>query len=97
MSLTKDQFEQSFKNKAYVELDDLVKLIEDNFGYSVTLKKKHHLTDEQKKKLTSEIFRDESVLNQLRQAQQDREQGVSTYSDSEEEFAKLLIEAENGK
>jgi hypothetical protein len=97
MSLTKDQLEQSFKDKTYVELDDLIQLIEDNFGYSVTLKKKDRLSDDQKKKMTSEIFRDEAVLYQLRQAKQDREQGVSTYSDSEEEFTKLLTEVDNGK
>jgi hypothetical protein len=40
MTISKDQLEKSFKNKSYVELEDLVQLIEDNFGFSVTLKKK---------------------------------------------------------
>lgn len=97
MSLSKEQLEQSFKDKSYVELDDLVQLIEDNFGYSVTLKKKDSLSDKQKKKMTSEIFMDEGVLYQLRHAKKDREAGISTYSDSEEEFAKLLTEVDNGK
>ncbi|MEK3686578.1 hypothetical protein [Paenibacillus sp. FSL R10-2736] len=46
-------------------------------------------TDEQKKRMTSVIFKDEAVLSQLQQAQKDRNEGISTYSDSEEEFAQL--------
>ncbi|WP_339223484.1 hypothetical protein [Paenibacillus sp. FSL H8-0332] len=52
------------------------------------------LTDEQKK-LTSVIFKDEGVLSQLQQAQKDRRDGISTYSDSEEEFAQLLNNIQN--
>ncbi len=47
--------------------------------------------------MTSEIFKDEGVLYQLRQAKKDREEGMTTYSDSEEEFAKLLSEVDNDK
>jgi hypothetical protein len=99
VSISKEQFEQSFKDKSYVELEDLVHLIEDNFGYNVTLKKKDRsqLTDEQKKQMASVIFKDESVLQQLRQTQKDIEAGISTYSDNEEEFSRLLDEVGNGK
>jgi hypothetical protein len=91
MSISKEQFEQSFKDKSYFELEDLVHLIEDNFGYTVTLKKKDssELTDEQKKQMASAIFKDEGVLHQLRQSQKDLEAGISSYSDSEEEFASI--------
>jgi hypothetical protein len=59
LTLTKEQFEQTFKDKSYFELEDLVHLIEDKFGYNVTLKKKDNreLTDEQKKKMASVIQR----------------------------------------
>jgi hypothetical protein len=97
MTISKDQLEKSFKNKSYVELEDLVQLIEDNFGFSVTLKKKNNLSDDLKKKMTSEIFKDEGVLYQLRQAKKDQEEGMITYSDSQEEFAKLLSEVDNDK
>jgi hypothetical protein len=99
VSISKEQFEQTFKDKPYFELEDLVHLIEDNFGYNVTLKKKAttELTDEQKKNMTAVIFKDESVLHQLRQTQKDVEAGISTYSDSEEEFARLLDEVGNEK
>ncbi|OMF33383.1 hypothetical protein BK132_04055 [Paenibacillus sp. FSL H8-0259] len=53
------------------------------------------LTDEQKKQMTSVIFKDEGVLSQLQQAQKDRRDGISTYSDSEEEFAQLLNKTQN--
>ncbi|NQX48126.1 hypothetical protein HQN87_22635 [Paenibacillus tritici] len=53
------------------------------------------LTDEQKKQMTSVIFKDEGVLSQLQQAQKDRRDGISTYSDSEEEFAQLLNKIQN--
>ncbi|MNR64240.1 hypothetical protein D3C85_1868160 [compost metagenome] len=52
-------------------------------------------TDEQKKRMTSVIFKDEDVLSQLQQAHKDRNDGISTYSDSEEEFVQLLNEAQN--
>ncbi|WP_342565247.1 hypothetical protein NST84_08955 [Paenibacillus sp. FSL R7-0345] len=97
MSISKEQLEQSFRGKPYVELKDLVQLIEDNFGFNVTLQRKDEpaFTDEQKKRMTSVIFKDEYVLSQLRQAKYDRENGISTYSDSEEEFAQLLKEVQN--
>ncbi|WP_216626699.1 hypothetical protein [Paenibacillus phytohabitans] len=53
------------------------------------------LTDEQKKQMTSIIFKDEGVLTQLQQAQKDRRDGISIYSDSEEEFAQLLNNIQN--
>jgi hypothetical protein len=58
----------------------------------LTLKKKDKskLTNEQKKKMASVIFNDESVLHQLRLTQNDVEAGIPAYSDSEEEFARLL-------
>ena len=98
MSISKEQLEQSFQGKSYVDLKDLVQLIEENFGFNVTLQRKEErpkFTDEQKKRMTSVIFKDEGVLSQLQQAQKDRKDGISTYSDSEEEFAQLLKEAQN--
>lgn len=97
MSISKEQLEQSFQGKSYVELKDLVQLIEENFGFNVTLQRKDEpvFTDEQKKRMTSVIFKDEDVLSQLRQAQRDRENGISTYSNSEDEFAQLLKEIQN--
>lgn len=98
MSISKEQLEQSFRGKSYVELKDLVQLIEENFGFSVTLQRKEErpaFTEEQKKRMSSVIFKDENVLFQLRQAKNDRENGISTYSDSEEEFAQLLKEVQN--
>lgn len=100
MSISKEQLDQSFKNKSYVELKDLVQLIEENFGFNVTLQRKDGqptFTDEQKKRMTSVIFKDGAVLSQLKQAQKDRKDGISTYSDSEEEFAELLNEVGNEK
>lgn len=98
MSISKEQLEQSFKNKPYVELKDLVQLIEENFGFHVSLQRKDEqpmLTNEQKQRMTSIIFKDKDVLSQLQQAQKDRKDGISTYSNSEEEFAQLLKEAQN--
>jgi hypothetical protein len=100
MSISKDTLDQSFKGKSVVELDDLVHLIEDHFGYRVQLiriDKEQPLTEEQKKNLTSIIFKDPDVFYQLSQAEKDRKEGNSTYSDSEEEFAQLLTEVNNGK
>lgn len=98
MSISKEQLEQSFQGKSFVELKDLVQLIEENFGFNVTLQRKDEqptFTDEQKKRMTSVIFKEEAVLSQLQQAQKDRESAISTYSDNEEEFAQLLKEMRN--
>ncbi|MBB3108342.1 F0F1-type ATP synthase delta subunit [Paenibacillus phyllosphaerae] len=100
MSLSKKALEQSFKDKSVVELEDLVHLIEDHFGYHVQLTRLEQsveLTDTQKKKLTSEIFRDQNVIHQLTQAENDRHNGISTYSDDEDEFARFLNEMNHGK
>ncbi|BBH21582.1 hypothetical protein Back11_29270 [Paenibacillus baekrokdamisoli] len=100
MSLSKDTFEQSLRNKSVVELEDLIHLIEDHFGYQVQLTRKDEessLSNEQKKKLTSIIFKDPDVFNQLSQAEKDRQEGISTYSDSEEEFVQFLDEIKHDK
>lgn len=52
-------------------------------------------TDEQKKRMTSVIFKDEDVLSQLQQARKDRKDEISTYSDSEEEFIQLVQMTQN--
>lgn len=52
---------------------------------------------EQKKRMAPVIFKDEQVLYPLRQARNDRKAGVTTYSDSEEQFAQLIAEVEHGK
>ncbi|MEK3794962.1 hypothetical protein MKX42_24775 [Paenibacillus sp. FSL R7-0204] len=98
MSISKEQLEQSFQGKSYVDLKDLVQLIEENFGFNVTLQRKDEqptFTDEQKKRMTTVIFKDEDVLSQLRKSKNDRDNGISTYSDSENEFAQLLKEEQN--
>lgn len=98
MSISKEQLEQSFQGKSYVDLKDLVQLIEENFGFNVTLQRKDEqpkFTDEQKQRMTSVIFKDEDVLSQLRKSKNDRDNGISTYSDSDNEFAQLLKEEQN--
>lgn len=98
MSISKEQLEQSFQGKSYVDLKDLVQLIEENFGFNVTLQRKEDhpkFTEDQKKRMSAVIFKDEDVLSQLRKAKNDRENGISTYSNSEEEFARLLKEVQN--
>ncbi|BBI32267.1 hypothetical protein [Cohnella abietis] len=42
--------------------------------------------------LTTFIFNDADVIYQLSQAEKDRQEAISTYSDNEEEFAVLLSE-----
>ncbi|WP_143804451.1 hypothetical protein [Paenibacillus sp. FSL R7-0337] len=87
-----------FQGKSYVDLKDLVQLIEENFGFNVTLQRKEdhpNFTEDQKKRMSTVIFKDEDVLSQLRKAKNDRENGISTYSNSEEAFAQLLKEVQN--
>ncbi|MWC26916.1 hypothetical protein [Paenibacillus sp. MMS18-CY102] len=98
MALSKHELEQSFRDKSVVELEDLVHLIEDHFGYHVRLTRKEEqvsLPDIQKKKMTAAIFNDPNVIHQLTQAELDRQKGISTYSDDEEEFARLIAETKH--
>lgn len=97
MHISKEQLNQSFKNKHIIELEDLVHIIEESFGYHVTLNRKDApcLTDDQKVRMNSVIFKDEDVLYQLGQAKKDRDAGISTYSDDEEEFMQLVKEVRN--
>jgi|GEM_PF-2040601 len=98
MSISKEVLTQSLLGKSTVELEDLVHMIEEHFGYNVQLSRKEGaptLTDQQKKELTSIIFHEPDVRYQLERAEKDRREGISTYSDDEDEFAQLLTEANN--
>jgi hypothetical protein len=61
--ITKEQFDKSLGNKSKIGLDDLIQVIEEQFGYKVSISKKY--TDEEKKKMTKAIFTNEDVLRQL--------------------------------
>jgi hypothetical protein len=61
--ITKEQFEKSLGNKSKIALNDLIHVIEEQFGYKVSISKK--FTEEQKKKMTKAIFTNEDVLKQL--------------------------------
>lgn len=48
--ITKEQFEKSLGDKSRIELDDLIHVIEEQFGYKVSIAKNY--TEEQKEKMT---------------------------------------------
>ena len=92
--ITKDQLDKSLKHKTFIELEDLVELIEQQFGYQVSLAKKDHssLTEEQKKKMTKIIFSDEDVLRQLNESElESEENGIESFED----FKRFMNEVRN--
>jgi hypothetical protein len=88
--ITKDQLDHSLKHKTFIELEDLVELIEQQFGYQVSLAKKDHnnLTEEQKKKLAKIVFSDEDVLRQLQESESEPEKNDI---ESHEDFIVMLL------
>lgn len=87
--ITKERFERNIKSTSVVELVELVKVIEEEFGYSVSLAKKDRdkLTEEQKKRMTKAVFENKEILRQLDQSEWDQEENDIT---DPHEFAKLL-------
>jgi hypothetical protein len=94
--ITKHQLDNSLKHKTFIELEDLVELIEQQFGYQVSLAKKDHnnLTEEQKKKLAKIVFSDEDVLRQLQESESEPE---NNDIESHEDFARFMNEARNAR
>lgn len=84
------------KNKSVIELNELKQVIEEQFDYHVSLSKKRK-DESLTKRVIEVIMSDEDVLDQLRKAKADREEGISTYSDDEEEFARLVDEVNSGR
>lgn len=92
--ITKDQLDNSLKHKTFIELEDLVELIEQKFGYQVSLAKKDHsnISGEQKKKMAKIMFSDEDVLRQLQESESEPE---INDIESHEDFIRFMNEASN--
>ncbi|WP_314000051.1 hypothetical protein [uncultured Paenibacillus sp.] len=90
--ITKEQFDKSLGNKTKIELDDLIHLIEEQFGYNVSVSKK--FTEEEKKKMTKVIFTNEDVLRQLAESDlEPEEHDIETF----EAYTRYMNEVRNGK
>lgn len=94
--ITREKFESKVKNKSVIELSELIQVIEEQFGYDVYLSKKRK-DETLTKRVTEAIMSNEDVLNQLKKAKADREAGISTYSDDEKEFSRLVDEVNSGR
>jgi len=93
--ITREKFESQVKDKSVITLSELIQVIEEEFGYDVILSKKQK-NEELTRRVTEAILANVDVLDQLRKAKADREAGISTYSDDEEAFAKLVDEVNRG-
>lgn len=88
--ITKEQFDKSLGNKSRIELDDLIYVIEEQFGYKVFISKKY--TEEQKKRMTKAIFTNEDVLRQLDESELEPEgNDIGSY----EAYTRFMKEVRN--
>ncbi|OMF18532.1 hypothetical protein BK133_30405 [Paenibacillus sp. FSL H8-0548] len=78
--ITKEQLNNNLGNKSKIELVDLIKVIEEQFGYKVSISRK--FTEEQKKKMTKAIFSNEDVLRQLDESELEPEENdIESFED----------------
>jgi hypothetical protein len=94
--ITRERFEKIIRGKDKIDLEELVMVIENEFGYSVKLeeKKQADFTEGQKTRMTDLIFSNEQVLKQLRKSSKESE---DDYIDDEETFMRIIKEAaDNG-
>ncbi|WP_066309749.1 hypothetical protein [Bacillus sp. FJAT-29814] len=90
--ITRERFEKIVKGKDKIDLEELVMVIENEFGYSVKLEEKNggDFSEIQKRKMTDLIFSNEGVLKQLSESSKESD---DDYIDDEEEFMRLIKEA----
>ena len=92
--VTKEQFDNfynTFKNRAEIEVNELYQVMEKQFGYGSN-KLPRPLSPTQKDEITRVIFSNEDVLDQLKKSKLDRDKGIIPYSNDVNDFAKLVNE-----
>jgi hypothetical protein len=89
--ITRERFEKVIKNKHIINLDELISVIENEFGYTVNLEEKNKVifSDQQKRKMTKAIFNNPEVLKQLHESSLESDH---EYIEDEEEFMKIIRE-----
>lgn len=88
--ITKEQLNNNLGNKSKIELVDLIQVIEEQFGYRVSISRK--FTEEQKKKMTKAIFSNEDVLRQLDESELEPE---GNDIESFEDYSRFMKEVGN--
>jgi hypothetical protein len=89
--ITRERFEKVIKNKNVINLDELITIIEEEFGYTVNLEEKNkvNINEQQKKKMSKVIFNNPEVLKQLHESLLESD---DDYIKNEEEFMKIIRE-----
>ena len=89
--ITRERFEKVIKNKQIINLDELITVIENEFGYTVNLEEKNkvNLNEQQKKKMSKVIFNNPEVLKQLQESSLESD---DEYIGNEDEFMEIIRE-----
>jgi hypothetical protein len=89
--ITRERFDNVVKNKHIINLEELINIIENEFGYSVNLEDKDKGTynKQQIREMTKAIFNNPKVLKQLHESSLEPD---DEYIEGEEEFIKLIHE-----
>lgn len=83
--------ENTYKVETDTESFELsISELKENYDFSA-------LSENQKKRMTKEIFSNEDILEQLRDAKKNRDSNFSYYSGDEVEFDKLVDEIDSGR
>lgn len=90
--ITRKQFDQMFHDQNEIKAEDLVYVLEEKLGYTVSLEKKPQLTGEQRQRITDYIFSNEDILEQLQKSSNNQD-----YIRSDEEALKIIHGARDGK
>ncbi len=85
--ITKEQLDFNLGDKSKIELVDLIQVIEEQFGYKVSISRK--FTEEQIKKMTNVIFSDKDVLRQLKESELEPE---GNDIESSEDYSRFMKE-----
>lgn len=88
--ITHKDLEKIFQGKEEIQAEDLVYVLEEKLGYSVSIEKKPQFTEKQKKRMTDWIFSNEEILRQLRESAENPD-----YIEDEEEFSRFIQEVRN--
>ena len=93
--ITKETLNKYVGDKSIIELNDILELIEQEFGITMPLGDKD--SEQQTKEMTKAISENEEVLKQIRSARANRDHTLSSYSGDEDDFDKLVFEVNDGR
>lgn len=89
--ISREQFDDIVQDKRNIRAEDLIYVLEEKMGYTVSLEKKTELTKDQRKRITDFVFSNEDILGQLKKASQSQD-----YIENDEEALEIIRGSHDG-